>query len=229
MPANKNKLASFLKKRTGKKIWLTLVCTIALVLIGFGLTKLALTLANTQGTGAQPNPQVIITNDVEDPIEKKPATTSYNVPADQPKTIHLPTLSATGLIQRVGLNKQGAIAVPTNVHFAGWYTGSVKPGDVGLSIIDGHVSVKYSPFILKNIQKLQKNDEFTVEYGDGRLQTFRVVESKSLPEHKSAQYLSDKRADIERQLNLITCDGAYDRQSGQYANRLVVVARAVAS
>lgn len=183
-------------------------------------------LAATVGSAPPPNDSTV-TEDTGKPSEKRPDLDGFKVAADQPKMIHLPQINATGPIQRVGLNQQNAIAVPTNINFAGWYTGSSKPGHPGLSVIDGHVSGRYGPGIFKNLSQLDRGDHFQVEYGDGFRRTFEVVESKSLREKDASAYLLQKRSDIARQLNLITCEGRFNRQSGQYDERLVVVSKAL--
>jgi LPXTG-site transpeptidase (sortase) family protein len=204
-----------------------LIVVVAVLLIAFGVVQLALRVSKTTGSAPPPNPRQTVTVDTDTPIEKKATAAEYIVPADQPRMIHLPTISASGPIQKVGLNKSNAIAVPTNVHFAGWYTGSAKPGYPGLSVIDGHVSGKYSAGIFKQLPKLEKGSEFSIEYGDGSRRTFAVVDGRTLPEKDAAGYLLQKRSTIDRQLNLITCDGVYDRQTKQYDKRYIIVAKAI--
>jgi LPXTG-site transpeptidase (sortase) family protein len=151
----------------------------------------------------------------------------YTVPADQPRRIVLPTIAAEGIIQKVSLTPERAIAVPSNINYAGWYAPSVKPGEAGLSIIDGHVSGKYADGIFKNIHKLRVGDEFSVEYGDLSKVNFQVVEVTSLPEAESLSYLLKKRDDISKQLNLITCGGKYNKQTSTYEDRVIVVSKQI--
>lgn len=206
---------------------LTAASCVAILLIAFGLIQLGLRIAVTTGTAPPPNPSETITRDEAQPTEKRPVYDNYKVAADQPRLIKMPTINAEGPIQKVGLTKDNAIAVPTNINFAGWYTGSVKPGYPGLSIIDAHVSGKYAPGLFKQLTKLKKGDALQVSYGDGSIRSFEVVDGKKLPEKESASHLLTKRLDIDRQLNLITCDGVYDRTTGQYDKRYVIVAKAI--
>jgi hypothetical protein len=226
MSEGKSSVAKRLRMVQHKKLLVGAFCA-AVLLLGFGIVQLTLRASKTVGSAPPPNPAQTITVDTDNPVEKKVPAAEYIVPADQPRMIHLPDLSVSGPIQKVGLNKSNAIAVPTNVHFAGWYTNSVKPGYPGLSIIDGHVSGKYSPGIFKHLAKLQKGSRFTVEYGDGSVRQFAVIDGRSLPENEAAAYLLQKRSNVGRQLNLITCGGVYDRQTKQYDKRYIVVARAL--
>lgn len=206
---------------------LTVAVCVALAMIAVGLVQLVVILSHTVGSAQPPDAQQTVTVDANSPSEKKISDEAYIVPADQPRMIHLPSLSASGPIQKVGITKANAIAVPSNVNFAGWYTKSVKPGYPGLSVIDGHVSGKYNPGIFKQLPKLTKGSTFQVEYGDGSRRDFRVIETRKLPTKDAATYLLDKRSDIDRQLNLITCDGVYDQKSKQYDQRFVVVSEAI--
>lgn len=212
---------------TPRRRLLSVVVCVAILLVIVGIVQLVGILGKTVGSAQPPDAHKTITVDTASPDEKKSRDSEYIVPADQPRMIHLRTIAASGPIQKVGVTKTNAIAVPTNVHFAGWYTKSVKPGYPGLSIIDGHVSGKYAPGIFKQLPKLKKGDTFQVEYGDGSRRDFKVVETKKLPTKEAAVYLLDKRSDIDRQLNLITCDGVFDRETQQYDQRFMVVSEAI--
>ncbi|HYH75145.1 MAG TPA: class F sortase [Candidatus Saccharimonadales bacterium] len=222
----KHKLSSLLKAIKHRKLLVAASC-VAVALIGFGVVQLGVRVARTTGTAPPPNPKEVITQDIDQPVEKKAAYDDYKVAADQPRLIKLPTLDAVGPIQKVGITKDNAIAVPTNVNFAGWYTGSVKPGYPGLSVIDAHVSGKYTSGLFKQLPKLKTGDAVQITYGDGTVRSFEVVEGKVLPQSEAGAYLLTKRATIDRQLNLITCDGVYDRTTKQYDKRYVIVAKAV--
>lgn len=223
LSAKLSKIIATAKRRR----FLTVVVCIAAAVTVVGIVQLLVLVSHTTGTAQPPDVHQTITVDTDSPSEKKSPDDAYIVPADQPRMIHMPSIEASGPIQKVGVTKSNAIAVPTNVNFAGWYTKSAKPGYPGLSVIDGHVSGKYKPGIFKQLQKLNKGDTYEVEYGDNSRRTFRVVERKKLPTKEASSYLLDKRSDIERQLNLITCDGVYDRETKQYDQRLIVISEAI--
>lgn len=202
---------------------LLIIGAIASLAIGAG--KLFDRHAATTAPVVLPSVEQVVTEDVAEPAETKPESDEYVVPSDLPRKILLPTINAEGFVQKVGVNKQNAIAVPSNVHFAGWFVNSVKPGERGLSILDGHVSGVYSDGIFKNLTKLQSGDRFSVEYGDGRTVEFEVVDTKTMPAADSAEYVQTYRPEIEAQINLITCGGAFDASTNSYEDRIVVVAK----
>jgi LPXTG-site transpeptidase (sortase) family protein len=155
----------------------------------------------------------------ETPIQK---TAQYEVPADQPRKISLPTIGAEAFIQKVGVDQTKAMAAPSNVHMAGWYSPEVRPGDEGLSIIDGHVQGRYEAGVFKNLASLKTGDEFEVEYGDHSIRRFvtRSVKAYSVDDASKALF---ERQSYKAQLNLITCGGAYDAAAHQYKQRTIVV------
>lgn len=199
---------------------------ISLLLIGFSGYNLLIQQQKTSGVVQLQSSSTIITEDVQEPEEKKPdITQEYSVPAEQPRRIIIPSIKTDGFIQKVGLTSENAVAVPNNIHVAGWYINGVAPGAEGLSIIDGHVGGRYANGIFYDLKKLKSGDTFQIEFGDKSLKTFEVVDSKQLPESESAEFLFKKNDGINEQLNLITCGGNFNNGTQQFADRVVVVAK----
>jgi sortase (surface protein transpeptidase) len=144
------------------------------------------------------------------------------VPADQPQEIIIPSINVDGYIQKVGVDQNNQMAVPNNIYLAGWYVNSVKPGEPGLSIIDGHVLGRYNDAIFKDLINLKLGSTFSIIYGDSSEKSFVVKEIKLLPVNDTAVYLNKKDPNIKSQLNLITCGGNFDRNSQTYDKRVVV-------
>lgn len=176
-----------------------------------------------------PPPSVTITHSDTKPNEAKVDTGKdiYNVPADQPRLLELPAIGVKGFIQQVGIDQFGAIATPTNIHMAGWYTGSVKPGEDGVSIIDGHVHGRYEPAIFYTLKDLKVGDAVAVEYGNGRRVTFSVTKVSQYDKGSAAAHLFEKQPSITRQLVLVTCGGTFDKSSQTYTQRVVVYAKRI--
>jgi len=145
-----------------------------------------------------------------------------NIPADQPRQIIIPTINVSGYIQKVGVDKNNQIAVPNNIHLAGWYINSVKPGSPGLSIIDGHVLGRFNDAIFKDLNKLKLGANFNVIYGDNSKKSFTVKEVILLSVNDATAYLNKKDPNIKSQLDLITCGGNFDKKSQTYDKRVVV-------
>lgn len=157
----------------------------------------------------------------EEPINKN----KYRSTAGplEPKYITLSTINAEGFVEKVGVDQNAQIAVPTNINLAGWYVEALKPGEPGLSIIDGHLDGYTYDGIFKNLARLKVGDNYIVERGDGKRLTYKVTSVTSVPADKAAVKLFTQDSAIKSQLNLITCGGKFDESNKQYENRVIVV------
>ncbi len=170
----------------------------------------------------------VLTYSTDKPDETKPNKDTYKwqgQPTD-PKFITMPTINTDGFIQKVGVDQKKQIAVPNNIHVAGWFNQTAIPGEKGLSIIDGHVTGRVNNGIFKDLGKLKDGDIFKIEFGNGTSKEFKVVKKIDSLVKDSASVLFSQEPGIERQVNLITCSGVFDRKTQSYPNRLVVIAEA---
>lgn len=230
MSSIKSTLKKLEPRRILSKFWrhkrTTVVCLVGFCLIGYG----SFGLWQKYYTTHNPNPIIsteVITNSTNKPDETPVPCAEYKVANDMPRRIILPSIGTEGCIQKVGVDQNNAVAVPSNIHLAGWFVNSVKPGDKGVSLIDGHVRGKYGPAIFTDLKKLSSGDKFQVEFGDQSIRNFEVVSTEELSiESASKQMLTPKQG-IERQLNLITCGGNFDRNNQQYDKRVLVVSKLV--
>jgi LPXTG-site transpeptidase (sortase) family protein len=231
MPEDEKTSKTTIKRGPGRsKIIPAIALGLAVMCFATGGKLLVERYHHTHAVAPPPQTSTTITEDIAAPSESKVSQSdadAYTVPADQPRSIALPSIGASGLVQRIGLTKDHAVAVPSNVAFAGWYTLGVKPGESGLSIIDGHVSGKYSDGIFKKLKQLKAKDQLSVEFGDKSKRTFEVVSVATFPEDKAAAYLFEKQSNIDKQLNLITCGGAFNRATQHYEDRVIVVTKLV--
>lgn len=167
----------------------------------------------------------IITESVDMPSEDKPK--EYYVPPDLPKIITIPSLSVRAYLQSVGVDQYGLIAVPNNVHLAGWYINSVKPGKEGLSIITGHRDGATIGGIFRNLEKLKKASKISIEYGDGSMEDFEVVDLKTLSIEDAYDFMYSRVEGVNAQLNLVTCGGKWNKETKTYEKRIIVRAKGV--
>lgn len=222
------------KKHTRKKIgtktkYSYKLSLLLALLLGFGLIFFAVhEFRQKYQATHNPNPEVkneTVTHSTDTPDETPPKCSEYQVAPDQPRRIISGSVDISGCIQRVGVDQYNAVAVPQNIFVAGWFINSVKPGDVGLSIIDGHVHGKYSTAIFTNLKDLRPGDKFDIEFGDFSLKKFEVVRTNSYSPQETAIKMLRKDDEISNQLNLITCGGNFDRGSQQYYQRILVVSK----
>jgi LPXTG-site transpeptidase (sortase) family protein len=170
-----------------------------------------------------PSKPAVVTHSTDKPDETKPAKNyEWKGTLDDPKYINLPTITAGGFIQTVGVDQNKQVAVPSNIHMAGWFRDSVKPGQKGLSIIDGHLDGKDADGIFIHLQKMKQDDTFTIEFGDGSTKQFKVTSITTVDTKDAANVLFSQNPKATSQLNLITCGGTFDRSSRLYDKRVIV-------
>jgi Sortase domain len=139
--------------------------------------------------------------------------------------LQIPAVSLDVGLQQVGLQADGVLGPPSSPSEAGWYTGSAAPGDVGLTVIVGHVDSKRGPGVFFRLDDLQAGDQATIERSDGRLVAYRVTTVEYYPKER---FPTDQvyRPTSTSQLRLITCGGEFDYRSGSYEYNVVVYATA---
>lgn len=207
-----------------KKVVASRTAYLTVLLLGFIIFGVFL-IANQSSSGYKPNSETV-SYSTGDPSEVKPNPARYKWQGadDEPKYIDLPTIASGGFIQKVGVDQNKQVAVPDNIHIAGWFVDMVKPGQNGLSIIDGHVDGRGRAGIFNNLINLKQNDKFTVELGNGSKLTYKVMDVKSVKTAEAANLLFSQNPKVKKQLNLITCGGNFDTQSRQYQERVIISA-----
>ena len=197
-----------------------------LLLLFFIVIAVVTVLAVIEPTTKKPNAALppTITYSIDQPDESKPDKDTYEWigRADEPKCITLPSINGGGFVQRVGVDQNNEIAVPNNIHTSGWFIETVKPGDDGLSIIDGHVDGRVNGGIFRDLIKLKIGDEFNIELGVGTINNYKVTKIIQVSAKNATSVLFSQDPKIKSQLNLITCGGKYNSQTKQYDDRIIV-------
>jgi len=172
----------------------------------------------------------VVTKTLTSPSTVQPTANTYKSTAgpDEPSYISLPTIGTAGYIQKVGVDQYDQMAAPTNVHLAGWYINSLRPGQAGLSIIDGHIDgYQHNQGIFGKLGQLKTGDVFTVTFGNGSTKSFAVKSLQLVAANDVPSMLFAHDPTIGSQLNLITCGGDYDRVSHTYDKRTIVISALV--
>lgn len=194
----------------------------SIVVLVIGLTVAVWSLAPDPPKLFDDSGTVIYTTDK--PEENKLGVNDYDWQGkdDEPRYINLPTIGAAGYIQKVGVDQNKQVSAPTNISLAGWFVEGARPGERGLSIIDGHVDGARSDGIFKDLAKLQKDHIFTVELGNDKLLQYRVIAIQTVDTKDAATILFSQNPATRSQLNLITCGGNFDTDSRLYDKRVIV-------
>lgn len=139
-----------------------------------------------------------------------------------PIRLKIPTINVNANIQELGVNSKEEMDVPSNIIDVGWYKLGTVPGEQGNAVIDGHLDGKNGEAgVFANLSKLKKGEKIYIEDDKGTTITFAVRESRAYdPGYAADIFISSNSA----HLNLITCNGVWDKNKKSYSKRLVVFA-----
>lgn len=138
-----------------------------------------------------------------------------------PISLSIESIGVDASIQPVGL-LDGAMAVPTFATDVGWYKMGVRPGEVGSSVLAGHVNwLRGQDAVFTNLNKVEIGDIVKVSDNYGSDSFFIVREIKSYPADGDTKDVFSSDDGIAH-LNLITCSGLWNIESGTHDSRLVV-------
>lgn len=147
---------------------------------------------------------------------------SKQVHSGLPIHLTIPKINVSAPIEHVGLTPEGDMDTPKNSMNAAWYDQGTRPGENGSAVIDGHFGIKNgSQAVFDNLYKLRKGDLLYVEDEKKVVTTFVVRESRSFDPKADASEVFFSN-DGKSHLNLITCEGVWDKISKSYSKRLIV-------
>jgi hypothetical protein len=143
-----------------------------------------------------------------------------------PVAVSIPQIGVRSKLLSLGLNPDGSIAVPslaTNAGEAAWYKYSVTPGQVGASVIEGHVDSYQGPAVFFRLGALRPGNQIDVTLADGITAVFRVTGVREYAKDKyPAKTIYGPTGYAA--LRLITCGGDYDFATRHYLSSVVVFA-----
>jgi len=145
--------------------------------------------------------------------------------ASLPLRLKIPKIGVNAGLDYVGLTSTGAMGVPPGPSTAAWFQDGPRPGDIGSAVIDGHFGIWKGgiPSVFDNLYKLHKGDELMVEGENGVVITFIVSELRIYDQTQDASDIFSS-TDGKAHLNLITCEGVWNRALQSFPSRLVVFA-----
>ncbi|GAA0459636.1 hypothetical protein Aca07nite_41420 [Actinoplanes capillaceus] len=145
-----------------------------------------------------------------------------------PVRLEIPSIGVDTGLMTLGLRDDGTLEVPPlrGDAPAGWYRHSPTPGEVGASVLAGHVdSARDGPAVFHRLGEARPGDPVAVRRTDGTVARFTVTKVATYPKR---DFPSDQvYAPLDRPgLRLITCGGVFDRGRGSYRSNIVVFAEA---
>ncbi|MFZ0249870.1 MAG: class F sortase [Acidimicrobiales bacterium] len=146
-----------------------------------------------------------------------PAVVARSVPV----AVRIPSINLAVWLTTLGLNANGTVAVPTSVKVPGWFSPGPSPGQIGSAVILGHVDSYQGPGVFFQLRTLQPGDQIEVNLADGIVATFEVT---SVVQYEKTAFPDQKvyGSNGSSELQLVTCGGTFDPQTGHYLSNIVV-------
>jgi sortase (surface protein transpeptidase) len=141
----------------------------------------------------------------------------------RPYRLRIPSLRVAAPIVPVGIDPTGTMEVPEDIRTVGWYRLGPSPGEVGSSVLVGHVDSRLGgPGVFFRLSSLEPSDEVHVRLAGGAWRAFEVVSRTLVPKGSLPTGAFTREGDPI--LTLITCGGGFDWAAGSYTHNLLVAA-----
>ena len=144
-----------------------------------------------------------------------------------PTNLSVPAIGLSVSLSTLGTNADGTVQVPTDVQQPGWFRLGPSPGQVGSAVILGHVDNYAGPGVFFELRTLVAGDQVYVTLSDGDTAQFGV---SSVAMYSKQQFPDQDvyASHGSSALQLVTCGGVFDHQTGSYLSNIVVYSSLVA-
>ncbi|HVV66754.1 MAG TPA: class F sortase [Candidatus Saccharimonadales bacterium] len=206
-----------IRQKTGWQKVLEYQVTLSIVMVLFGLTG-AVYFGMQIYAGHKIEPVKTFSSTTPVPLAAKA------LPASVPTHISAPSVGIDASVMTVGRDSDGSIQMPPLFDWTtGWYKYSPSPGQVGPSVIVGHVDTYKGISVFWRLRDLQRGDIIDVTRADGRTVKFKVTALKQFNQNNFPT--QEVYGNIQYPgLRLITCGGSFDQQTESYTQNTVVYA-----
>ncbi|MBZ9645743.1 class F sortase [Streptomyces sp. PSKA30] len=141
-----------------------------------------------------------------------------------PVRLRIPAIGVDTPVMRLGLAPDGSVQVPpiTADDRAGWYRHSPTPGQIGPSVILGHVTVgPYGDGVFRHLARLHRGDRIVARLENGTAAVFTISTVRTVA--KADFPADDVYGNVNRpELRLITCGGP--RTGDEYRDNVIAFA-----
>ncbi|MFF9101642.1 class F sortase [Streptomyces rubrogriseus] len=158
------------------------------------------------------------------PPARAPAKSVRPLARSVPVGLRIPAIGVDTPVMGLGLAADGTVEVPpvTDDDRAGWYRHSPTPGQVGPSVLLGHVTVgRYGDGVFRRLAQLRRGERIEARLENGTAAEFTVTAVRTVA--KADFPTDDVYGDVARpELRLITCGGPRDGE--EYRDNVIVFA-----
>lgn len=162
------------------------------------------------------------TNVKASPVIEKPYVLKRSVPS----LLEIPAIEVSVDVAQTTLDANGELAVPASSTISAWYAHSPTPGELGPSVIVGHLNSVVGDAVFAKLHTLAVGSDIWVSRADGSRLHFRV---ERVSHYSQNQFPTQEvYGPIDHAgLRLVTCGGSYNYLTGRYSENTVVFARLV--
>ncbi|PZS30950.1 MAG: class F sortase [Pseudonocardiales bacterium] len=153
------------------------------------------------------------------------------LPRSTPTRLSIPAIGVDSTLIQLGLNADRTVQVPPlgADSKAGWYRYSPSPGQLGPSILLGHIdSAKYGPGVFYKLGALRKGNTVSVRRADNTVAVFSIDAVVKYPKDQFPTLTVYGNTD-HAALRLITCGGKFDFSAHSYEDNIVAFASLISS
>lgn len=143
-------------------------------------------------------------------------------PITQPVRLVIPKINVNTAVESVAHDAKGNMDVPKDVANVAWYNPGAKPGQKGKAVLAGHFDdPNGAPAVFYNLDNLEPGDSLEVFDENNKKYIFTVTAKESYPVDEFPIPTVFGESDVPM-LNLITCEGTFNKSAATYSHRLVV-------
>jgi sortase (surface protein transpeptidase) len=190
----------------------------AAVLVLAGCSSLALGIEGSDHALPAPAPS---TAALRAAVQAPRVATVLSTARSVPLTLTIPAIGVSVPVGLLGLDAYGSVQVPTGTQQPGWFDLGPTPGQIGSAVLLGHVDSTRGPGVFFELRTLAAGDQVDVGLSDGVTARFTVT---SVAQYSKSQFPSQHvyGSDGSSALQLVTCGGVFDHQTGSYLSNVVV-------
>lgn len=144
-----------------------------------------------------------------------------------PVRLIIPFIGVDSVIEDALITPDGRMDVPIGSKNVAWFALGPSPGQVGSAVIGGHFGITNGiPFVFYDLDKLREGDKIHIVDDGGDVLSF-VVRSIGLFKRDDDATIVFTSNDGLAHLNLITCEGIWNKINDTYPERRVIFTDAI--
>jgi len=155
-------------------------------------------------------------------VPAAPVPTALDTARSVPVMLRVPAIGlAVYLGSSLGLSLDGSVQVPAGTEQPAWFRLGPTPGQIGSAVILGHVDSTAGPGVFFELRTLAAGDVVDVGLSDGVTAQFTV---NSVAMYSKVEFPAQRvyGSHGSSALQLVTCGGVFDHQTGGYLSNIVV-------